>query len=151
VAYPPNVVIIPPGGTPAGAFVSAAVVGSGRPPGILADAVDATTGEITSLFVGHHPVDAAFVHQCAVRAESGAAVSGGQRFDEIRKNVDDTDKRLAFEARRIADPLVRRGFLELVELDTNTTDSVTGELLDQGNVFIQFRNRLTNEKLPVRR
>ena len=147
--YPPNVVIIPPGGTPAGAFVAAPVVGVGRPPPILADAVDPTTGEIRTLFAGFHPVDGAFLDQIGVRAGSGAAVNGGQAFEAIKKNLDDTDKRLRFEAQRIAQPFVDRGQLEITDLETLSTDE-NGDPIDLAGVFVAYRNRMTDKIIPVR-
>lgn len=144
-------IIIPPGGTPAGAFVAAPVVDAQRPPGILADKVDPITGEILSLFTGLHPVNGAIQHQFAVRAGSGAAVNGGQNFEAIRKNVDGTDKALAFEARRIAEPFVRRGLVSIDELDTNASDS-SGAPGDEGDLFLVYTNRMTrtgDNRIPV--
>ena len=136
---PPPYFIPPAGVSPAG-FAVGNIFGVSKPPGILADRVDATTGEFTSLFLNLHPVDAALQHQLAVRRASGAAVNGGQDFEKVRKNDSGAQQKLIAEIARIAKRFTDRGWISVVSIAAEAGESMG----DNGAVMLVYRNRFTN-------
>jgi hypothetical protein len=138
--------VIPPAGVyPAAFFVpGVAIVDPTRPPPVLADDIT-PDGDLGSLFTPVHPVDAAIKEVFRLFGDTGAAVVGkGQRFNEIRKNLPDTPRRMKDEANRILAPFVSRGDIEVLEI---TVDADIAP--DLGALFVRYRNRRTGQEQGV--
>lgn len=139
-------IIAPAGVTPASFFSPAIFVDPGRPPAILADNIDPATGDIKSLLVRVHPVDAAIGEAFRIKRATGAAVSEiGQRFEDVRKNTAFASKELENEARRIMEPFVLRGDAAIISILVDTTIA-----FDLGAVAVNYTNLRTGRPQTVR-
>jgi hypothetical protein len=112
----------------------------------LAEPIDVATGELLSIVDGLHPVDAIVVEQVRVRRGSGAAVTDqGQAFDRIQYNDRSAAAALTFEAHAIFDPLVAKGWVEIVSIETQA-----GE--DQGDTArlrVTYKNLMLQNAEPT--
>lgn len=95
------------------------------------------------MFGGKHPVDAKIQHQFSVSDASGAAVTRGHRFEQIRKATSSAPAELKQEALRIMDPHVRAGDVEVTDVRTLTDN-------DLGLVEVDYVNLATGATLTVR-
>lgn len=126
-------VIAPAGLSAAGTWFPGVLVDPSRPPVILADDIDELTGEVRSLFVGVHPVDAAIREAFRLSNGTGPAVMAcGQKFRQMRKINATTPRQILDEANRVAAPFVARGDVELGALS-----EVQG---DTGVAFVEYTN-----------
>jgi hypothetical protein len=86
----------------------------------LADAVDPTTHEYLSVFVGFDPVDAAVLEALKRVRNSGAAVTGvGHRFVDVDKVDNRAADEIEAEARFALRVLVQRGDVQLYAVNVN--------------------------------
>lgn len=129
--------IIPPAGlSPAGLFVAQTFVDPTKPPGILADAIDPTTGEYLSISKGMDPIDAQMILALSVKRASGASVSeDGQTFFEIKKIDESTPSLIEARTRNSTKRLTERGDVAFAAL-APFADSAS----QSGSVAIQYRN-----------
>jgi hypothetical protein len=128
---------IPPAGvTPAGAFVPQLFDDPGRPPGILADAIDPHTGEYLSILKGIDPIDAQVLDAMKIKRGSGAAVrNDGQRFADIKKVDDAAASLIDGEARRALARLSENQDIRVISVD-----AVADQNHDYADVVVQFKN-----------
>lgn len=130
----PTYTIAPAGVTAAGTWVPGTLVSPARPPVILAEDIDESTGEVRSLFSSVHPVDAAMKEAFRLSQGTGPAVmSCGQRFRGMRRINATTPRQILDEANRVAAPFVARGDVEMGALS-----EVQG---DMGVAFVEYTNR----------
>jgi hypothetical protein len=130
----------------AAAGVSAASFGAptefvspAKPPAILADNIDPSTGEYLSILSGIHPVDSHVI--TALRTHRGTGVSvmaTGQNFRSVTKIDDAFSRRIQDECELALAPLIDRGDIRLEKLSV-IEDSDTGHLY-----FEYFNLRATN-------
>ena len=146
--------VIPPAGVSAAGFYvpGSVVVGPDRPPVILADDIDEATGEVRSIFLGVHPVDAAVKEAFRLEKGTGVAVmDDGQEYRKIRKIGPSTPRQLKDEAERVLQPLVDRGDVEIGILLTAAGKPALNAS-DLGAVFLSYTNMRTGRggKVPLR-
>jgi hypothetical protein len=129
--------VIPAAGlSAAGLFVSQLFVDPTKPPGILADAIDPTTGEYLSISKGMDPIDAQMILALSVKRGSGASVTeDGQTFFEIKKIDESTPALIEARTRSSAKRLTDRGDVAFATL-TPFADSAS----QSGSVAVQYRN-----------
>lgn len=130
-------VVIPAAGlSPAGLFVSQAFADPTKPPGILAYAIDPTTGEYLSISRGMHPIDQQVIIALKVKRRSGAAVmNDGQRFSDIKKVDDTAQARIDSETRTALARLLKNGDIEIISLVP-----VADQDTDTGTMSLRYRN-----------
>jgi hypothetical protein len=138
----------------AAAGVSAASFGAptefvspAKPPAILADNIDPSTGEYLSILSGIHPVDSHVI--TALRTERGSGVSvmaTGQRFRDVRKVDDAFARRIQDECEIALAHLIERRDIRLEKLSV-VEDSDTGHLYFE---YYNLRAANRNEKRTVR-
>lgn len=135
--------IIPPAGTPASQFHGQEFVAPAKSPAILARKIDANTGALLSLFEGMHPVDSNIALEFRLRRGSGVAVQDrGNRLREIRKNTEDAPKMIESEMRRIAQPFLDAGDVQIVTLEVDAGEG-SG---DTGAASLCYRNLRTGKE-----
>lgn len=109
-------------------------------PVFLADKIDPLTGELQSMLVGRHPVDAWVVTQLATVHASGAAVlDSGQALGRLKTIDDTTGALIEFELRRLLAPAVARGDIEIVAI-VGAAGEDEGEPFDLGAGYVEYRN-----------
>lgn len=132
--------VIPPAGTPASAFQASTFADPALPPGILADSINANTGELTSLLDGPHPVDAMVVHIARTRLGSGAVATVGTTYHEIQKvDPTTTPTDIKFRTEQAYDLLVKRGDIRIKSI----VASADG---DTGDVYMTYVNLRTGDE-----
>jgi len=139
--------IIPPAGLlPAGTWSpSSTETTPVVPPVLLADSLDASTGELASMTTAIHPVDAAIQEAFRTLSGSGAAVqSTGHRFDKIRTKTDRTPRELRDECERIIKPFVTRRDVRLIGIAVGTEAHKYG--FDGAAAAVRYRNLHTNRE-----
>jgi hypothetical protein len=135
--------VIPPAGMyPASFFVpGVSIIGPTSPPAVLADNIGAD-GEIASLFSLINPIDAAIRDAFRLQRGTGMAVQdAGQRFRDIRKNTADAPRKLLDEAQQLLDLFVKRGDIEILELQVDADLAP-----DLGALYIRYRNLRTQQE-----
>jgi hypothetical protein len=107
--------IAPAGLSPLGTYAPQVLLDSQKPPpAILADLVDPTTHELTSLFTGDDPVDAQVKIALSRVRGSGVSVTRiGQRFGDVRKLDEDAKTVIQREATFAMKPLVDSGVVRV--------------------------------------
>jgi len=107
--------VVPPAGTSlAGFFLEERFVDETVPPGILADAIDPSTGEYLSISRGFEPTDAAVLAALGIERGSGAAVeSVGHRFGDLKILDPSAPGFIVAETQRALGDLVRDGRIKL--------------------------------------
>lgn len=139
-------VILPAGMHDLGFAEGVDFVSTSSPPAILADKIDATTGELESLITGQDPVDAAVIHIARTRRGSGAAVLDiGHRFHEITKNDERAPDLARSYVREMFLDMTRDGRIEIHDIDTTQF----GTLSDGLGIFLAYTNLRTGEKRRV--
>lgn len=135
--------VIPPAGVSAASFFTPTTfVDPARPPAILADKLDTTTGEFESLLEGRDPTDAAIAFHFRVRRGSGVAVVDiGQRFADIKKNDDAAAQSIRFEIERILKPFVDDGLVRLARLSVEADPDT-----DFGAAYVEYINTRTTQR-----
>ena len=135
--------VIPPAGVSAAGFFSPGVfVDPAKPPVILADDIDEQTGEVRSLMVGAHPVDAAVKEACRLWQGTGCAVmEAGNRLRDIRYGGPSAGRQIEDEVRRFLSTFVDRGDIEINTLLTEAGTAATG--VDGGAAFVAYTNLRT--------
>jgi hypothetical protein len=138
--------VIPPSGvSPAGFFVQATFVDPGLPPGILADAIDPTTGEYLSIRQGMHPIDAQVLLAMSVERKSGASVmDDGQDFKTVRKVDEQAQSLIEAKTRLILKRLIDNNDIAIIALT-----AVAAADTQSGYTAFQYRN-LRQRRSPVR-
>lgn len=147
----PFTYVIPPAGISAASIWSPVpFVDPASPPSFLAEAISPTSGELTSVFTGRHPVDAWMVTQLRTIRGSGAAVlEEGHRLppaSDIETNDDETEPRLRSEIKRILRPAVDRGDIEVVSI--TIANGTTGDSGDLAMGHVLYRNLRLNKAQP---
>jgi len=128
-------VILPAGLHELGAAAGTDFVTAESPPTLLADDIDATTGELNSLIEGIEPEDSAVIQIMRTKRGSGAAVLDiGHRFHLIEKNDDRAPDLAKAYAREAFADLVNGGFIELHDIDT----SQFGQIGDGLGIFLSY-------------
>lgn len=105
-----------------------------KPPAILADNIDASTGEFLSILSGIHPVDSHVI--TALRTERGSGVSvmqTGHRFRDIRKIDDASPRRLQDECELALAHLIERGDIRVEKIAVIEADAA-------GHLFFEYFN-----------
>ena len=129
------VVILPAGFHELGAASGTDFVTAESPPAILADDIDATTGELNSLVSSIEPEDSAVIQIMRTRRGSGAAVLDiGHRFHLIEKNDERAPDLAKAYAREAFADLVSGGLIEIHDIDT----SQFGEIGDGLGIFLSY-------------
>src|SRR5262245_33452481 len=104
---------IPPAGiSPASAFDIVGQAENEPPPAILADKINAATGECDSIVEGNSIADGLAIHLLRLQRGSGAAVlEFGQRFREVRHVSRDAPEAIEASAREALAPGTEAGIL----------------------------------------
>jgi hypothetical protein len=131
---PAPIVIVPAGVSAAGTGASVEFVSPAKPPAILGDNIDPSTGEYLSILIGIHPVDSHVITRLRTERGSGVSVAAvGHEFAKIRK-VDD-----AF-VRRVQDA-VELMFADLIDRrDIELPKTSVVEDGDTGHVYFEYVN-----------
>ena len=140
--------IIPPAGlTSLSNFAPVQAVGPAHPPSIIADDINATTGELNSIFRGIHPVDGAVITAMRTERASGASVGEvGNEYFKIKKLGPDTDSKLRDATTRALSLLTSRKDIQIITLETETDDADA-----RGAVFVQYRNQHTGKAETIKK
>ncbi len=121
------------------------VLDPAKPPALLCDPIDPSTGELSSLFAAPHPVDAAIAEAFRLTRATGAAVPDhAQEFRKIRKMGDSVAREIEDEARRVMAPFVAG---ELVEILGVLVETDAGHQV--ASAAVRYRNRLTRREERV--
>ncbi len=146
MAVGPTFAVPPAGVSPFSALFSNGAIPAAAPKNWLADKIDPTNGELLSITEGLDPVDAAVMFQFQTVFGSGSALgSGGHKFRRIRKATERSQKAIEYEARRIFEPFVRRGWVELRQGDGVLVD-IEG---DTGQLVVNYFNRHARARRTV--
>lgn len=139
---------VPPGGiSPFSTGYTNGAAPASAPRNWLADKIDPQTGELVSITEGLHPVDAAVIWAFQVRLGSGPAIGqAGNQFHLIRKLGDRASKEIEFEASRLLEPFIRRGWIEL-----RTGDGIEAEVFgDTASLVVNYWNRILGARQSPR-
>lgn len=138
---------IPPAGSPLSSFTPPVVGALQRPPLILADQIDPTTGDLSSLTEGNDPTSAAIQWQFTVREGTGIALgTGGHRLHKIRKATDGAQIQIQDEGKR-----VMRKFEDTQQVENVTVKGATvGSTTATAALEIQCTNTLTERAITLR-
>jgi hypothetical protein len=129
------VVILPAGLHELGFAEGTQFVSPASPPAILADDINASTGEVNSLLTSIEPEDSAVIQIMRTRRGSGASVLDiGHRFHLIDKNDERAPSLAEAYARGALADLLRDGRIDLHDIDT----SQFGELGDGLGIFLSY-------------
>src|SRR5688572_8555787 len=116
---PTSVVILPAGFHELGSAAGTDFVTPDAPPAILADDIDASTGELNSLLTSIDPEDSAVIQIMRTKRGSGAAVLDiGHRFHLIEKNDERAPETAKAYAREALADLVADGRIEVNDIST---------------------------------
>lgn len=119
------VIILPAGQHSLGFAEGVQFVSPAHPPVIIADDVNAQTGEVNSLLTSVDPIDGAVINIARTERGSGAAVLDiGHRFRDIRKNDERAPGLAESYAREMYADLVAGGLIEIVSIDTTQFGAV---------------------------
>lgn len=143
----PAPVILPAGVSPLGIVAPVEFSSPAKPPAVLADDVDAQTGELRSLLHGAHPVDAQVVLRARVRRGSGASVqSVGHRLHTIERVDDEALTRARFEVELAFRDLVDRRDIRIDRIDAEGAAGIG----DGIHIFMSYTNLRTSQPGRVR-
>lgn len=118
------------------------------PVGMLADAIDVETGELTSIAAYVHPIDAAVAEQFRLWRGTGVAVTDqGQEFRKVELATESAPRELEDEAKRILDPFIRRGEIRLLRLLTEVP--VVGGGGDAALITVHYLNLVSGRAAQV--
>lgn len=132
------IIIQPAGISAAGTYTTVEVISPSKPPAILADDINPTTGELNSILSGIHPVDAAVITRIRTKRASGASVSSiGHRFDRVKKIDESYETAIRYEAEQVFADLVFRGDIRVDKIAFSDTG-------DTGSIFFYYTNLRTN-------
>ena len=140
---------VPPAGvSPASAFVVAEYPPQLPPLAILADSIDAITGDYASLLNGRGLADAMMIDAMRIHRGTGAAVRDvGNRFRELT-HIDATVAVLVDGmAREAAVPAAEAGVARLVRVVTAPNEQDPSQL----DTFLEYRDLLAPAGAPTRR
>ena len=129
------VVILPAGFHELGFAEGTSFVSPASPPAILADDIDATTGNPNSLIESIEPEDSAVIQIMRTRRGSGASVLDiGHRFHLIEKNDERAPTLAEAYVREALAELVRDGRIELHGIETEQF----GQIGDGLGIFLSY-------------
>lgn len=122
------------GVTPASFFIPVVYTVPGRPNGVLADPIDATTGDYLSIERGFDPTDAAVITAVRTVRASGSAVEDvGQRFADHKFVDNKLEPFMREEVRLALKHLTERGDLSI--------DKVSVTLFGDGaETYVEWQN-----------
>ena len=119
--------IYPAGTTPSGFLVPLNYALPGKPYGVLADAIDPTTGEFMSIVQGFDPDDAWVLAQLSIDRGTGAAVvDDGRDFSEVSHVSARHASVLQQEILRPLKRLVDQKVIQVVSLKIDELESADG-------------------------
>lgn len=140
------VVILPAGYHSLGFAEGVTFTSPSAPAAIIADDIDATTGEVNSLLSSVDPVDSAVINIARTERASGAAVLDvGHRFRSITKNNEQAPRLAEAYAREMYADLERDGRISIVSIDTTQF----GVLADGLGLLITYDNLLSGTRRTV--
>ncbi len=129
------------------AFFVAAPGAIGPPSPLLADAIDPTTHDFTSLTIGVDPIDAQVLTALVILRDSGAAVLGvGLRITE-RKMLGDINVTIGSAVKQALSTLVARRDIQFNGVDFGENN----EGIDPANQTVNFAVRWVNLRALDRR
>jgi len=130
-----SVVILPAGYHEMGTAAGVDFVTPASPPSILADDIDATTGEPNSLMTSIAPEDSMVIQIMRTRRGSGAAVLDiGHRYHLIEKNDERAPAAAEAYTREAFADMTRDGLIEINDIDTEQF----GQVNDGLGVFMTY-------------
>jgi hypothetical protein len=138
------IIIQPAGISAAGTYTAVEVISPAKPPAILADDINPTTGELNSILSGIHPIDAAVITRIRTKRSSGASVNSiGHRFDRVKKIDESYETAIRYEAEQVFADLVFRGDIRVDKIAFSDTG-------DTGSIFFHYTNLRTNAAKKVK-
>ena len=141
-------VIIPPAGvSPIGIVAPVEFSSPAKPPAILADDIDPTTGELRSILQGIHPIDSQVITRARTRRASGGSVQNvGNRFHEIEKVDDEMVTRARYECELAFAERVERRDIRIDDIEVEEAAGIG----DGANLFMAYTNLRTGKPGRVR-
>jgi hypothetical protein len=137
---PAPIVLVPAGVSAAGLASPVEFVSPAKPPAVLADNIDPSTGELLSILSGIHPVDSHVITRLRTQRASGVSVMNvGHEFAQIRKVDDAFVKRVTNAVENLFADLIERGDIKLPKV-------AVVEDGDTGHVWFQYINMRTQRR-----
>lgn len=140
---------VPPAGTsPASAYTILSFAPPQPPPAILADKIDAVTGEFLSLLEGHTIADGFATEALRIQRATGAAARDlGNRFRELTHVDDKSLEQVESMARDAFKPAEEAGVARLIRVTREPDETDPSQI----NTAVEFRDLLAPPASQLRR